>query len=575
MASLTGSATLGNTSVSSLLRSANSLAASNQTFADNQAAYNFEQNVITDPEGAWNTYQTYLKGRISGLNALGGPVNGSKAISLTNTLSAANSKMVSTEITQENIQVMAGNATPTDKYNLINNQYIRAVGNGDLSLAQSLMSQSYSLSQTIQDQAQTSAAAAETLAKAGATKTGTADAGVASTLQKDLAKFNTDYAHAGTANANKVLQDFVTAHKDQYATLGVTLKPGVKPNYFDVVSGTNQAIFAAFNAAGDAVAPFATDGGQSYYDKATGVVGKIPTIYGSMNANQLDQAAANPNQFSTKLDPDLAAAQSGVGGKANPQVGFKYDPKQGIIPVYSTSPWVNVPNNLNYRLQQLGLRVVGNTPGTGTGVEVGATNKTPGWLQKAIPSNATTHIFIQANGDLQFESQGKGGVGIFTATTNNQLYERDGVTGAYSLLGGQPGGQKGINAAGPKATGHNQSSLNGPSLSLNSDFVTPNQLAAQSQKITTQQAQEAATAKANQAAAMALLPKSLPPLPNITIAPPTATTSPHGDIQPAIYPGAAQTPMNVQPVAPVRLQGPQINVQGGNVNLGGGGSIRI
>lgn len=567
MATLTPSITSG--SVSSLIKSASSLASANQTFADNQAAFDFEQNVIVDPEGAWETYSNYLNGRISNLTAIGGPTNGSKAISLTNTLQSAQSKMTSTEITQENIQVMAGNATPTDKYNLIGNEYTRAVANGDLSLAQSLMSQSYSLSQTIQDQQQTSDAAAATLAKASATKEGTAEKDVASSITDDLKAFNTEVAHAGTQDLNKVTSAFVSAHKDQFAALGVVLKPGMKPNYFDVVSGANQAIFAAYNAAGDAVAPYADDGGQSYYDKAAGVVNSIPTIYGNMNANQLTNAANNPNNFATKLDPDLQTSQSGVGGKQNPQVGYKYDPKLGIVPVDAASPWVNVPNNLNYRLQQLGLNVLGNVPkggqNTNESVEVTASKNTPAWLQKALPSNATTHIFVQPNGDLQFESQTKQGVAIYTATASNQLYARDGETGDYLHLGGQPGGGAGLKATGPSGMANDGTNgANGPKLSLSSDFVSVNAITAKAQNLQNKTDQIAA---ANQAAALAMLPKTVAPLPTIsTTPPPVSPTSPNVQVQKTSYPVAPKT-VNPQTQATPNLQGGSVNLQGGGQGI--------
>lgn len=574
MATLTPPITSG--SVSSLIKSANSIAAANQTFEDNQANFNFEQNVILDPAGAFATYRDYLSGRITNLNSIGGPTNGSKAISLTNTLQGAQSKMTSTRITQENIQVMAGNASPTDKYNLIGDLYTQALGNGDLTLAQSLMSESYTLSQTIQEQQQTSDAAAATLAKASATKEGTAEKDVASSLTDDLKAFNTEVAHAGTQSLDKITSAFVSAHKAQFDALGVVLKPGMKPNYFDIVSGTNQAIFAAYNAAGDAVAPYADDGGQSYYDKATGVVNSIPTIYGSMNANQLTAASNNPNAYAKALDPDLASAQpgstTGAGGKENPQVGYRYDPKLGIIPVANASPWVNVPNNLNYRLQQLGLSVVSGTTkggesagqGVQNGVEVTSSKNTPAWLVKAIPSNATTHIFVQPNGDLQFESQTKQGVAIYTATATNQLYARDGETGDYLHLGGQPGGGAGLKATSGagRVTG-----MDGRSAAIRSDFLSTesvNQLTAKAQNITAQNAKTLAT---NQAAALAMLPKTIAPLPTISTTPPAVSpVNPNVQVQKTTYP-VAPTTSNPQTQATPKLQGGNFNLQGGGQGI--------
>lgn len=532
-------------STSALLRTAGSLASSLAANQDEAMRIAFQNN----PSDAGLTdYLGYLNTRITHLNSTGSISDNTKAMSMAQTMTTATHTNISYDIANENIQVLAGNATLQDKYNTVVAQYARAVPTGDMPLLQSLETQAYSLNQQIQYQQQTSAAASSTLAKASGTSQAKGEESVATTISADLAKFNTAYAHAGTANAKKVLGDFVTAHKDQFAALGVILKPGVAPNYFDVVSGANQAIFAAHNAAGDAVAPYADDGGQSYYDKAAAVVSNIPTIYGKMNANQLQNAADHPYQFATKLDPDLAGSQSGPGGSQNPQVGYKYDPKQGVVPVVAASPWVNIPNNLNYRLNELGLNVVGNIPKAGQGqnaaIEVTSSKNTPAWLLKAIPSNATTHLFVQPNGDIQFESQGKSGVGIFTATTNNQLYERDGTDGSYKLLGSGPGGANGVS----KGTADFNMALFG--FSLTSGNATVNNL------ITEAQTRAAAVTAANAAFAKTMLAIAPPPLPTISIAPPHVTTpsTPNVTVQKPTY-TVAPTTTNPQNASTVGLQG--------------------
>lgn len=543
-------------SASSLLRTAGSLASSLASNQDEAMRIAFQNN----PSDAQLTdYLGYLKGRIDRLNATGSIVDNTKAMSFAQSMITSTHTNITYDIANENIQVLSGNATLQDKYNTVVAQYARAVPTGDMPLLQSLETQAYSLNQQIQYQAQTSAAASSALAKAASATTSKNEEDMATQVTNDLKKFNTDYSHAGTANGTKVLNDFVKAHKDQFAALGVYFKDGVAPNYFDVVSGANQFIFAKHNAAGDAVAPYATDGGQSFYDKAEAVKNSIPTIYGNMNGNQVLDAANNPNNFHVKLDPDLGAGSSGAGGGTNPQVGYKYDPKLGVVPVRASSPIINVPNNLQYRLQELGLNVIGNIPKAGQGnsaaIEVtsSAASKagpgTPAWLLKAIPSNATTHLFVQPNGDIQFESQGKGGVGIFTVTTNNQLYERDGVDGSYKLLGSAPGGASGVSVnagshLGPHGGwGSNQAALKSQNAAVNA-------------LIDAAQTREALLTAKNAQIAAQMLTLAPPPLPTISLAPPhvTTPTTPNVAVQRPTYSVAPAT-TNPQPASNVGLQG--------------------
>lgn len=555
MPSLRPSTSVGG-NVSSLLRTAHSLATTAANNADAQAAFDWGGSGYTDP--AWSSYSSYLNSRINNLLSSGSATDAAKAQALLGTLRSANRTYVSAGITRENMQVMIGAGSLTDKYNLLVDQFQRANANGDLTLAQSLMSQAYSTYQSIQVQNQTAADAAAANAKAGGQKAAAGFSDAADKLKADLKQFNAATAHAGPDQLNKLSAKFVADHKDQLAAVGVVLKPGMKPNYFDIVGGTVNAIVHIYSNAQDAVAPYASDGGQSFQDKAQSLVNSIPTVFGNMDINQLQQAAANPNAYHLNLDPDMGGGSSGAGGGANPQTGFRYDAKLGVVPARADTPWVVAPTNLSNRAAALGLKIIGTN--SGNGIEVSSTKDTPNWILKTVPSNSTTHLFMQPNGDIQLESTAVGGAKIYTITTHNQLYARD-ETG-YHLIGGEQGSEyKAANSPNGGRPGNPSLSMNGPHLSLSSDFAGVNKIVEQAQ------ATQALVSAETKAAAAAMLSLPAPALPNIVLPPapalPKINVTPTPAVKstvPTFNPQtpsgpALQTPISVQPSASGDLQG--------------------
>lgn len=156
MASLSPSTDIGG-SASSLVRSAASLTSQIQAYNDSLQAFQYQNSAYTDD--SFSSYKTYLQDRIDALSSSGSVADASKALTLTKTLEAATKSNISAGIQRENIQIMAGNASLTDKYNLVAGQFQRAIANGDLTLAQSLESQAYSINQSIKYQAQQAASA--------------------------------------------------------------------------------------------------------------------------------------------------------------------------------------------------------------------------------------------------------------------------------------------------------------------------------------------------------------------------------------------------------------------------------
>jgi hypothetical protein len=507
-------------------------------------AYEYSNSAYTD--SAFNNYAAYLKSRIGTLSATPSIAAASRALSLTKALDSAGKSNISATIQRENIQVLSGNATLTDKYNVISSQFMRAQANGDMTLAQTLEGQAYSLSQTIQQQAQASATASSA-------NEGRSWADSAKGLQDALSKFNTDYTNAGQKSANDVVANFVKSITPELNKAGVYLQPGQQPNYFNIVDGVNRAVYKSYMNAATVVAPYASDGGQGFVDKANAVVAKIPTIYGDMSAQQLQVAAANPNQFSYKEDPQYQSAkQDGSGGKLNPQTGYQQT-VNGIQPTFSQSPWLDIPSNLSNQIQALKLRVV---TGTGNGTEVTASDQSPAWVKQVIPSTGTTHIMSDANGQLQFEADAQNGSGkaIYTIAKDNTVWESSAL--GDRLISGTPqtpqqpqsvfgaigdAFKTGANSVADMLLGH--ASADGLPASLLSQYAAP------------------------KSPSLPALPIAKPfTLPPLSVAAPAA--------QPALHVAPAANPYPTAPTVAPQTTAPANTVQGGSQGLtvqGGGG----
>lgn len=389
-------------------------------------AYEYSQSAYSDT--AFATYSAYLKSRIAAESATPSIAAASKSLSLTKALTSATKSNISATIQRENIQVLTGNATLTDKYNVIAQEFVRAQGNGDLTLAQSLEGQAYSLSQRIQYQNQQSAAAA-------AANDGRSWVATAKGYEAALKQFNADYVNAGEKTGKQVIADFVKSIAPQLAQAGIHLQPGVQPTYFDIVDGVNRAIYKSYQNASTVYAPTDPTASQTYADKADATVSSIPTIYGTMSAQTLAQAQQNPNMFGYKEDPQYVQHNpNDASGKMNPQTGYQQT-AQGIQPTFSPNPWLDIPNNLNNQILSLKLRIVTKA---GNGIEVTSSTESPQWIRNILPGDATTHILSDGNGQLQFEADAQNGQGkaIYTIAKDNTVWESSNL--GDRLISGTP-----------------------------------------------------------------------------------------------------------------------------------------
>lgn len=499
MASLSSSARIGNTSASSLIRSSQSIQSEINTYNDSLAAYQYELSPKTDDDLA--EYQGYLNGRITNLQNTGSVTDASKALTLTRTLTDATRSNVSSNIQRENIDMMSGNATLQDKYDAIVNQYTRATAIGDLSLAQQLESQAYSVSQSIQYQQQQAAQAGQTLAKAANSAQISDQNAISSSLDDSLKQLNNDIKNLGVKDFNKTANAWVDANRDTLQSLGAVIPQGAQPNYFNIVEGIQAAKYNSLVLRAQAESVNSPQTAQNTLRDATLMKNggtKIQTLGGSLTLQEVQQAAQDPSMF----------AYDSASGKyeRTAQTGYQYINGQ-VAPEYSGIVGNDKRNQIYFlnpnqtsQLTNLGLNFTMNKNGTtGDGVKVQLTENTPAWLKNILGENGVSNAYTDRAGNIQFEGPSSSGNGLAYFSLVNVgglsgIFEHS-ADGSSHLVGGNYGFDQGA-----------------ANLLVNAGQLRQNQIQLQ--------------VKAEQAAQAAQLKLAAPqPLPQIQVAPPAAIQS--------------------------------------------------
>lgn len=424
MASLSSAAKLGNTSASSLIRSSQSIQSSINTYQDGLASYTYDLSSKTDGDLA--QYQDYLTSRINQLQSTGSVTDANKALSLARTLTTATRSNVSANISRENIDVMSGNGTLQDKYSTIVDQFTRATAIGDSALAQQLEGQAYSVSQSIQYQAQQAQQAGAALATATTNAKISEQGNIVTSLDDSVKQLNNDISNLGVKDLNQTVSKWVSTNKGVLQSLGVIIPDGAQPNYFDLLQGVQNAKYNSLILKSQAQATTNPGASQNTANEAALLsqgATKIQTLGGSLTIQEINQAAQDPSMF----------AYDNSNGKyvRTAQVGYQYLNGQ-LAPQYSgivgdkarnaTSEAVNgnsvktvflLNPNQTAELSGLGLNFKANSNNTtGDGVEVQATANTPGWLRNVIGKNGLTNTFTDSAGNLQFEGSATSGQGM-------------------------------------------------------------------------------------------------------------------------------------------------------------------
>lgn len=538
MASLTSGVSVGNSSASSLIKSASSIQNEINTYNDSLAAYQFELSPKTDGDLA--TYQNYLSTRINTLQSTGSVTDASKALTLTKTLTTAVSSNTSANIQRENIAVMSGNGTLSDKYNTIVDQYTRATAIGDLSLAQSLESQAYSVSQSIQYQAQQAQQAGAALASANASSEGN----VVTSLDDALKQLNNDITNLGAKDLNQVSAKWVAANKGVLQSLGAVIPDGAQPNYFNLVEGIQAAKYNALVLKAQSEAPGNPTQAQNTAAQASLLMNgatKISTLGGSLTLQQIQQAAQDPSMFAYDYGSGkyVETAQTGL-QYVNGQVAPSFS---GIVGSEKRNQIYYLNPNQTAELTGLGLTFKANANGTtGDGVQVQLSENSPQWLKSVLGTNGLTNVYTDTAGNLQFEGSSSSGQGLSYFTLVNVgglsgIFEHS-ADGSIKLAGGNYGFDSGA-----------------AQLLINAGQQKQQQIQLQTQA---EQAAQLAQIKISSPTPVAPL-KTAPPAPTAQVQQTVSTKS----IQPA----------NVNP-QPNTIN-PQGNNVGSGINQSGGGGIKL
>lgn len=424
MASL--NANFGNANTSSLLRSARSLQSQIQAYQDDVQALTYANSAYTDD--AFSQYSNYLTDRINRLNSTGSIADATKAITMTKTLEGATHQNVSASITRENIQIMAGNASLQDKYGLIVNQYQRAMGIGDLTLAQTLESQAYNVDQQIQYQRQQAADASAALSKANAVAARSASSSgvtyqgqVQENLHKGLDAFNALAKNASEKELNASLRDYVKQNQPLLNSLGVHVA-GDQPNYWDVTSGIVGALYNAQVLKAQAEAPINPLQSRTWANAAQLTISggtKFQTLGGSLTAQEIMQAQQDPAMF--------AFDNSNGTYKRSIQTGYQYmaftnadgSTANNLVPTYSGMTQRNQFNKVFFlnptettQMTKLGLNFGQNKDQTsGDGVQVQLSGNSPQWLKQLLGENGIANMYSDQNGFLTFKGAAGNGEG--------------------------------------------------------------------------------------------------------------------------------------------------------------------
>lgn len=430
-------------STSALLSSAASTRDSIANYQDKIMAIDYANSAYTDD--AFNTYSDYLNRRINELTTAGGLSNLSKAATLSETLRSATHSNVSATIQRENNQVLFGDAPLQDKADVIASQYERALSIGDMTLAQTLEGQYYSVSQSIQQQQVEAEKAQESLNKANenAIKSGYTDAigQIKSGISDALALI-----HSGTSPEEALGEVSKNLDSTLKTLTGKGLPKGSQANIGSILQGYFSAEFAYNQQASQALRPYDPEAADAFakYDANGNLVGggaysimansayiNVPGL-GHINAQDASNFAQSPGLI-------------GVSEK-NGQVSFYRNQITGFapngVPISDQNDVLRLAQGANSgdelkQLEKLGfVNVTKNKDGTisasfseNTDKWIGFNGKNTDLLSNSMGTGHKVTLIPQKNGGFQFlhnnkvmniAFDGRGLGGLFETSLNGK-----------------------------------------------------------------------------------------------------------------------------------------------------------
>lgn len=574
MPSLSASFNVGTGSVSSLVKSAATLQNELATYEDDAQKIAFENSGYTDT--AFATYQSYLNSRISTLSTSGTIEDQIKAQNMQQEVVTATHSNISFHIQQDNINLMSSGISGTaagyyQKMQVLQGQYQTAVNIGDTTLADTLMSQYYSASQSYQTALQTASDSAATLASTNATD----EKEVVTNLDNAL-KIITDGMATG-GNVQSTITSWVKANAKTLGTLGVVLPQGAAPNYWNIVNGVLGAKYNAYNLLSNMYSTSDPQQSITMQQNATMLFNgetKIPTAAGNLTAQQVAQAEVTPNMFILNESTGKYQMTQKIGlqfaGKGQGQFAgeventYSGDATKTIFLSPSQTNMMtkmglefsetnSKPKTAEANAVQSALGEKPNSNATGSevannGVTATVTNKSPLWLQKAMGVGTGTQT-SSAEVNLYLDTQVPGG-GLMYGQVGSKEYnivmsDSKGLTGGF------------------KVTQNADGTMNIESMGGQYGFDQTNVYNTINNALNTQiQISGANDEKSS------VKPLNLPPLPKLQ-----TTASPAATINSTSTPGAPSVTPIQAPKA--TIQGSNVNPQQTKGNLQGSGSASL
>lgn len=376
-------------SISSLLRSAQSAQDKIKSFNDAMAAYQWDNSLKTYDD--FVAYSNYLQSQAA---TSADPMD---QLTYQKRINTARSGYISNEIQRQSINVIEGAGSNTDKYNKMVNLYYQAADAGQYDLAQSLRLQLDNLSVTIQNEQRASFAS-----------------GSASTAKYATAIDNQ------VKDAVQMIEDNATAFGQEFQRLGAAgFQAEYGSDYFSILSRmvqsgdpNNPGLMEIYNQAmGVNPDPTKVKNYQKSFNSLAngGSTGfEVPGVGKVTTKDLQDQAYANSvgqTLFSTIETAD------GVQFTKNKISGYQYGRDENgnwnLIPIYSPTQDYTANATFNGKpvdsyagkdglLAQNNFEVVTNTDGNLTVRNTGQFDKF------GIPRGSQIQMYVDANGNLQF-----------------------------------------------------------------------------------------------------------------------------------------------------------------------------
>lgn len=295
MASLLTNTKLGNTGVSSLVKSAQTLSNELNTYSDTIKRLTFENSAKTQSD--LEAYQRYLNGRIKNLESTGAVTDATKALDMRQTLTSAIHSAASADIQRSTIAVLDGQATPDQKLAAIGRAFQRLYAVGDLAAAQSYEQQYYSYSQTVQYQKQQAADALASAARSASSAYSSAVTAAEDTIKNNIRNANAAFAAQGPAFLDKATNSYLKSQSQGK-------------------SSGSASIFAALAGQVGMVKKGIQLNDRTKYSQGTYTPGSMLDIYTQAIIANPDKAASYKSKIDSYLNGETGVPLPGEGNKS-------------------------------------------------------------------------------------------------------------------------------------------------------------------------------------------------------------------------------------------------------------------